>query len=225
MVVCGLLIVACSRLAASDASSEQIMEVRNVTYDYQIREQTEYYSADIIGEMDVTLYCKGYSYFRAMFTGGHFSSEDEAPIFREWTAFCNPEGEEVLVRFPIITWGSWIKCGYFSHELQEMVYIPSICSNDYIDPADLAAVTGGVEDVVADDEISVAMVNDAIRISGVNDANLAVSVYNVQGECMMSTLLSVNGSCDIPMTRYASGIYIVSVQTTNASKIVKIVKS
>ncbi len=225
IALCGLLLFSGLQVSADNSSSqeEQVLEIVDVEYDYCYRPESEYWYADIIGEMNITIRVKGINFFHVEFSGGHYDTPEEAPLQGKWLQCCNPEGEQLTVHFPIILWGGWARCGYYLKGNPEIQYTPYVWSTDYIDQETLDMYFGGIEGINANTPLTIEIHGREISISGITSASPSVTITDLAGRTILfRTLYPESGETRLNVENLNSGIYILSIFDGNNSSNSKI---
>lgn len=225
LMLSGLLLLCGLQASATESNSttDELLEIVDVNYDYQYRPQTEYWSADIIGEMTLTVNVRGINFIWAEFSGGHYSYPEEAPLLGSWLQSFDPEIGTITVHFPIILWGGWVRCGYYPKNSTEMVYSPYIWSTDYIDPETLELYFGAVETITADPAISIEIHDKEVALSGLANDNVQVTVIDISGRTVYNQMLTTaSGTAQVQLDHLNSGVYVLSANDGNNTLTTKI---
>jgi len=192
------------------------MEIVDVNYDYAYHPEGDYNYADIYGKLTLTLRVKGISVLWAEFSEYGYPNVESAPLRKFWMQGVNEQDEFVEVRYPIIGWGSWVRCGYLSNQTNERIYTPYVWSSDYIDQETWDLYFAGVGGITADrdvDTIGVSLMGKILTVTGLMSDSGRIEIYSLDGSSVFSSVITAtNGTMETSLDYLSSGIYIIRVQ-------------
>jgi len=219
MILAGVLLFSGTQMAqASQATSEEeSLEIVDVVFDYSYRPGDDYFLPDIVGCLTIMAKVKGIDYVFAEYSACHYQNPDEAPGFASWMLFCDNDKELMEIKFPIIAWGAWARCKYYSDTMGEYVYTPTIWTTDYIDSATLDLVTGGVDSVSENDPITILQSGRDLLISGLEEI-ASLRIYSIQGQTVLAReVAGGNATITVPLQDIAVGVYMVQLSGNHCS--------
>lgn len=226
MALAGILLLSGlhSAQAQQRPTDEQSFEIVNVDYDYKYRPGNEHVEPDIIGTLVLSVKIKGIDYLYPEKSGCHFETPEEAPMWTWGVVYCEPGQEFVNLTFPIMPWGAWARCRYYSYPKAEFVYSPYVWTTDYIDPETLDLVKGSVESISGNDNKATITVNGKdLLITGL-DRDATLHIYTIHGLSVLNAPLhTAEGPIDVSLEDLSSGIYVARIIGDGCSTTSKIV--
>lgn len=225
MALAGILLLSGldSAQAQQRPTNEQSFEIVNVVFDYKYRPGNEYMEPDIVGSLTITARIKGIDCIYPESSHFHYETPEEAPQHGWSMIFCEPETEQIDITFPIMSWGAWARCRYYSYPKAEFVYSPYVWTTDYIDAETLDLVKGGVESVIDNvNNISLSIEGKDLLISGLGSA-ASLQIINIQGQNVLNAPLDGGEAVThISLQDLASGIYVARIIADGCSTTSKI---
>lgn len=203
------------------------LELLEAHFDYELLPRTEYQCEDVVGSFYFTVRMKGISYVRHYYSGPHFfRPEDTFPSGNGY--FVNPEGDVKEFRIRLASWGNFNFIGYrIADGPKGWIYPLIVNTTDYVDPAIMEHLLGGVESVGVreDDAVRISVTDGSLIVEGLSDNDIMLRVYDLRGHLMMGrTLITENGAVQVSMEDMADGLYVVQVAGNTQSVTQKILK-
>lgn len=224
MALAGILLLSGlqSAQAQQRPTDEQSFEITNVVFDYSYRPGNEYMEPDIVGSLTITAKIKGIDYIYPELSGCHYETPEDAPMWSWSMIYCEPEKENIDITFPIMSWGAWARCRYYSYPKSEFVYSPQVWTTDYVDAETLDLVKGNVEPVVDNNKLEITLMGRELLVTGLNGP-ASLRVYNIQGQTVLNSEIDNDEyTSTVSLQDLEAGIYIVNVvsqSNTSTSKI------